>query len=112
MYEFDFYDTTSVLKLAEITCSCIMWELTKITCKHAIATIYNNRKEPKAYVQQFFTKATYFEVCNHSIQPDPSQDAWKTTYYPDIHGLWRSPQVNLGEKGEKSRKTAKPLQGF
>jgi hypothetical protein len=55
------------VNLRNKTCGCFKWDLTGVSCKHAIAAIYMAREFPEDYVSEFFKKpmyeATYRPLC-------------------------------------------------
>lgn len=71
--------------LSSQTCTCRMWQLSGLPCKHAVAAIFSNREEPKKYMHQYFSKATFLNVFKNLYNPLPSQEEWETTPYPNIH---------------------------
>ncbi|XP_021658767.2 uncharacterized protein LOC110648739 [Hevea brasiliensis] len=83
-YEVDFYDTTNVVNLIHQSCTCRMWELSGIPCKHAVSAIYTNREQPEKYVHKYFHKDTYFSIYNYVLHPLPGQYDWEKTNLPDI----------------------------
>ena len=83
-YEVDYYNTQCSVNLGDRTCTCRMWDLNGIPCRHAISAIYANRQVPEDFVHKFFFKQTYLGVYKHVISPIPSKDEWERTEFPDI----------------------------
>ena len=84
-YKVDYFSTQAAMNLAEKTCTCRVWDITGIPCKHAISAIFANRELPKASMDKFFLKDTYLTVYKHVINPVPSMEEWERTEYADIH---------------------------
>ncbi|KAL7166774.1 hypothetical protein ACSBR2_037452 [Camellia fascicularis] len=53
-FEVDCGDTTLIIDLKEKKCSCRMWDLTGIPCKHAISSIFVQREKPEDYVHPYY----------------------------------------------------------
>ncbi|XP_020109288.1 uncharacterized protein LOC109724768 [Ananas comosus] len=81
-YEVDCLDGKHAVDLVERQCSCRLWDLTGITCKHAIAAIFTNKERPEDYLHQCYTKAVYLKVYEEIINPIPGQNEWIKTSMP------------------------------
>ncbi|XP_065624097.1 uncharacterized protein LOC136065199 [Quercus suber] len=54
IYEVDNEYERHVINLSKKSCTCRVWDLTRIPCKHGVATIYKNLERPKDYVHACF----------------------------------------------------------
>ncbi|KAL7249343.1 hypothetical protein ACSBR1_011492 [Camellia fascicularis] len=72
-FKVDYYDTTYVVDLRARICGCMDWDLTGITCKHAISCIYLTREKPEAYVHNYFSNETYLRTYSFMINPVPGE---------------------------------------
>ncbi|XP_020113667.1 uncharacterized protein LOC109727880 [Ananas comosus] len=78
----DCLDGKHAVDLVERQCSCRLWDLTGITCKHAIAAIFTNKEKPEDYLHQCYTKAVYLKAYEEIINPIPGQNEWIKTSMP------------------------------
>ena len=110
-YQVDYYSTQASVNLVERTCSCRMWDITGVPCKHAISAIYANRELPEAYVHKYFLKDIYLAIYNHVINPVPSKEEWECTGYGDIHP--NIPRKPAGRpKKKRIRSTDEPVNPY
>uniref|UniRef100_A0A2N9HYT5 SWIM-type domain-containing protein n=1 Tax=Fagus sylvatica TaxID=28930 RepID=A0A2N9HYT5_FAGSY len=65
-----------VVDLTKKECSCRIWDLTGIPCKHGVATIYKNLEHPEDYLHDSYLKEAYLDVYSEIIYPMPGQDQW------------------------------------
>nr|XP_023919976.1 uncharacterized protein LOC112031513 [Quercus suber] len=63
-----------VVNLNKKYCTCRIWDLTRIPCKHGIAVIYKNLERPKDYVHACFRKDAHVAAYKKMITLLPSQD--------------------------------------
>ena len=78
-FEVDCHDSTHIVDLAEHTCSCRLWDLSGIPCKHAISCIYLNKQRPEDYVSRYYSKEVYLLAYNSMIHPVPGEHDWVQT---------------------------------
>ena len=58
-YEVDNYYERHVVDLTKKECSCRIWDLTGIPCKHGIAAIYKNLEHSEDYLHDCYLKDVY-----------------------------------------------------
>jgi hypothetical protein len=75
-YEVDNYYERHVVDLTKKECTCSIWDLTGIPCKHGVAAIYKNLKHPEDYLHDYYLKEAYLNVYSEIIHPMPGQDEW------------------------------------
>ncbi|KAI3503301.1 hypothetical protein L1887_31741 [Cichorium endivia] len=92
-------------------CSCKKWELTGIPCKHAIAAIWDMRKNnrevgiPETFVHPCYWLSTWKEMYTFKIDPINGKNMWvkspcPTTLLPPKH------RVTIGRPKKKRRQSA------
>lgn len=70
------------------TCSCKRWELTGMPCKHAVATIWEMRKNssgvgvPETWVHEVYWLQTWKAMYSFKIQPINGRNMWEKTSCP------------------------------
>ncbi|KAL7237581.1 hypothetical protein ACSBR2_003812 [Camellia fascicularis] len=83
-FEVDCGDTTHIVDLEERKCSCRMWDLTGIPCKHAVSSIFVQREKPEDYVHHYYSKQHYLVAYNSMMHPVPGQHDWVETGLPAV----------------------------
>ena len=63
-----------MVNLTRKCCTCSVWDLTGISCKHGVATIYKNLERLEDYVHACFRKDAYVAAYKEMITPLPGQD--------------------------------------
>ena len=63
-YEVDNDYERHVVDLTKKECTCRIWDLIDIPCKHGVSAIYKNREQPEDYLHNGYLKETYLEVYN------------------------------------------------
>ncbi|XP_031120889.1 uncharacterized protein LOC116024127 [Ipomoea triloba] len=81
LHEFDiqgFYGDQQSVNLEVRSCTCRIWDLTGLPCKHAICAIWiKHGKGPVyAYVNPCYTKARYLQIYEGSIHPMAGVSEW------------------------------------
>ncbi|XP_050241351.1 uncharacterized protein LOC126690281 [Quercus robur] len=79
IYEVDNEYERHVVNLIRKCCTCRVWDLTGIPCKHGIAAIYKNLERPKDYVHACFRKDAYVAAYKEMITLLLGQDEWVET---------------------------------
>ena len=74
IYEVDNEYEGHVVNLTRKCCTCRVWDLTGIPCKHGVATIYKNLEMLEDYVHACFRNDVYVAAYKEMITPLPSQD--------------------------------------
>ena len=82
IYKVDNEYERHVVNLTRKCCTCRVWDLTRIPCKHGVAAIYKNLERPKDYVHACFRKDAYVAAYKEMITPLSSQDEWVETNQP------------------------------
>ncbi|CAI9286008.1 unnamed protein product [Lactuca saligna] len=93
------------------TCSCRKWELTGMPCKHAVATIWEMRKNskdvgiPETWVHEVYWLKTWKQMYSFKIELINGRSMWEksvwpTTLVPPKH------RVTIGRPKKKRRKSA------
>ena len=82
MYEVDNGHERHVVDLAKKACSCRIWDLTGLPCKHGISAIVKNLEKVEDYVHPCYLKETFAETYKEIIQPMPGQSEWVKTNQP------------------------------
>ncbi|KAI8566916.1 hypothetical protein RHMOL_Rhmol02G0079600 [Rhododendron molle] len=75
---------TYVSNLTRHSCSCRKWDVTGIPCSHGIAAIVKDKRQPEAFVHEFFHKESYVRSYAEIINPIPDQTQWVHTEYDAI----------------------------
>ena len=65
-----------VVNLTSRTCSCNMWTLVLIPCRHVVSTIQQNREKPKDYVHDYYHRETCAKCYSHTMSPINGEDRW------------------------------------
>ena len=68
-----------MVNLTKKCCTCRIWDLTGILCKHSVAAIYKNPERPKDHVHACYRKDAYVAAYKEMITPLSSQDEWVET---------------------------------
>jgi hypothetical protein len=68
-YEVDNDYERDVVNLTKKECTCRIWDLTGIPCKHGVASIYKNCEHPKDYLHDCYLKEAYLDVYSEIIHP-------------------------------------------
>ena len=71
MYVVDNDREMYVVDFSNRTCSCRIWDLTGLPCKHSIAAIFKNLEKVENYVHPCYLRETYLqtyqEICNQCL---------------------------------------------
>nr|XP_040251378.1 uncharacterized protein LOC120968558 [Aegilops tauschii subsp. strangulata] len=84
------------VNLATNSCDCRRWDMTGVTCSHAIAAMSKIHMHPEDYVHEFFKKPLYIEAYKDIVYPVPGPGFWPDTHTQDIE-----PPVFKGKAGKK-----------
>ncbi|XP_030970261.1 uncharacterized protein LOC115990585 [Quercus lobata] len=82
VYEVDNGRERHVVDLVNRTCSCRIWDLTGIPCKHGVAAIFVNREKLEDYTHPCYYKDAYVETYKTPIPPMPGQSEWMSSGQP------------------------------
>ena len=73
-----------MVDLVRKTCSCRVWDLIGIPCKHGVAIISLNREKPKDYTHPCYYKDAYVETYKTPLPSMPSQSEWISNGLPAL----------------------------
>ena len=82
VYEVDNERERHMVDLVRKTCSCKVWDLIGIPCKHGIAAIYVNREKPEDYTHPCYYKDVYVKTYKTPLPPMPSKFKWISSGLP------------------------------
>ena len=82
MYEVDNERERHVVDLVNRTCSCKVWDLTRIPCKYGVTAIFVKREKPEDYTHLCYYKDAYVETYKTPIPPMPGQSEWMSNGQP------------------------------
>ncbi|XP_042019034.1 uncharacterized protein LOC121766865 [Salvia splendens] len=68
-----------VVNMHDFTCSWRLWQLTGISCTHAIATINKNGKDVADYVSRYYLRSTMTLLYENALYPINGMDNWPKT---------------------------------
>ncbi|KAL8462334.1 hypothetical protein ACS0TY_032585 [Phlomoides rotata] len=84
----DIYDQVSCfdggqysVNLQQSVCSCRLWQLIGIPCKHGIYAILKQKLDPIDFVHEYYTDDTYLEAYDHPIYHISCEALWGDTLY-------------------------------
>ncbi|XP_042030026.1 uncharacterized protein LOC121776956 [Salvia splendens] len=70
-----------VVNMRDFTCSCRLWQLTRIPYTHAIATINKNGDDVTRFVSRYYLKSTMIMLYENVLYPINGVDNWpKSTF--------------------------------
>lgn len=73
-----------IVDLRAQSCTCNLWELVGIPCRHVVACISYNGLNPQSFVHDYYKRAAYEATYGHEISPINGQTMWEPTNDPDI----------------------------
>ena len=82
VYEVDNERERHVVDLVNRTCSCKVWDLTRIPCKYGVTAIFVKREKPEDYTHLCYYKDAYVETYKTPIPPMPGQSEWMSNGQP------------------------------
>ena len=82
VYEVDNEYERHVVDLPRKACSCRLWDLNGIPCKHVVTIIYKNLEQPEEYVHPCYLKDAYKPTYKEIIPPLLGQSEWIKTGLP------------------------------
>ncbi|KAF7835621.1 Glycoside hydrolase, family 47 [Senna tora] len=84
VYEVECVDGNHVVDLNTRNCTCRMWSVSGIPCKHAVAAIQFNKQKPEEYLHKCYSKEMYLRTCSETFNPMPGEALWIVTGLPQI----------------------------
>ncbi|XP_052731248.1 uncharacterized protein LOC128195986 [Vigna angularis] len=73
-----------VVDLSNHTCTCYLWDLVGIPCRHAVAAIHYKSENPEHYVHPYYKKEAYRTCYAPIISPINGQQLWPTSDSPQL----------------------------
>nr|GFA16116.1 multidrug resistance-associated protein 5 [Tanacetum cinerariifolium] len=64
------------------TCTCRMWQLSRLPCVHAIKLIFLINRVPESYVLAWFETEMYFVAYHNYVTPVPGMNLWPNQSRP------------------------------
>ncbi|XP_019197949.1 PREDICTED: uncharacterized protein LOC109191752 [Ipomoea nil] len=83
------------------SCSCRYWDLTGITCAHAICAIFDKGKQPEEFVHDWYSNDVYIRTYSHVMQPINGEIFWLKTQNEKLHA---SAPKKMNGRPKKRRK--------
>ncbi|CAL8115757.1 unnamed protein product [Prunus armeniaca] len=97
-----------VVDLARHSCACRQWDIRRISCKHACATIGQRHGDHFQYVVYCYKKEAYMKAYNPIFHPMTSQDLWLKSNLPPLlppkdHKHFQPRKKRIPSAGEAER---------
>ncbi|KAJ8626414.1 hypothetical protein MRB53_019721 [Persea americana] len=101
-----------VVNVTDRTCSCRLWHITGIPCKHAIATINHFGYNPDDYVHEAYSKDTFLRCYKYLLEPMHEKDDWPKTgnaplLPPEVTRLLGRPKKSKRREPDEAPKGSK-----
>ncbi|XP_020967348.1 uncharacterized protein LOC110266726 [Arachis ipaensis] len=77
VYEVQCMPVKVSVDLGKATCSCRLWQLTGLPCRHACAALAYQNRRPEEYAHNWLTMGAYNAAYQCSMRPVPSQEFWE-----------------------------------
>ncbi|RYQ90307.1 hypothetical protein Ahy_B09g096465 isoform C [Arachis hypogaea] len=77
VYEVHCLPTKVSVDLGKDTCSCQLWQITGLPCRHAYAALAYQNRRPEEYAHNWLTMGAYNAAYQISMRPVPSQEYWE-----------------------------------
>ncbi|KAL5138232.1 hypothetical protein HKD37_10G028457 [Glycine soja] len=102
-YEVHMWGNKVEVNLAEWTCTCGVWQLTGMPCRHAIATITHKGGKPEDMCHEWLSIEAYNKTYQHFIEPVQGPQYWAQTQY--THPVPPHKRVQRGRPKKNRRKS-------
>lgn len=105
------------VNLDERSCSCRLWDLSGIPCKHAISAINNQKENREDYVHEHYTVEVYKKSYAYTIKGINGTALWKETLFipplpPNMgRGVGRPTKARRRESDEPAQKLKNKTKG-
>ncbi|XP_059624678.1 uncharacterized protein LOC132267545 [Cornus florida] len=76
-YDVECFGIGETVDLEKKTCSCKIWNLTGIPCRHVVACIFLRKDLPESYVDPYYYRETYLKAYSGLIHPFPIRQLLK-----------------------------------
>ena len=103
-FEVKHWDHRFTVDLQAKTCSCRYWQLSGMSCCHAISSIYFISNSLDAYIADCYSVENLRKSYMHCLEPVESQDSWPTSDRPKL----RAPGYNKMPGRSKTQRTREP----
>ncbi|KAK3440773.1 hypothetical protein EUGRSUZ_B01037 [Eucalyptus grandis] len=70
------YGDKRVVNIRHRSCSCRRWDISGISCCHAVAALIYMREDPEKWVHTSFSKETFMQTYSHVVHVVDSMDTW------------------------------------
>ncbi|KAL2253097.1 UNVERIFIED_CONTAM: hypothetical protein Sindi_0104400, partial [Sesamum indicum] len=81
-YQISYFDGGQcAVDLSNHTCSCRKWELSGLPCKHAISVIFNQKDDPKDYIDECYSVIAYKMIYASVIMLIGGENQWNETCF-------------------------------
>ncbi|KAL5142652.1 hypothetical protein HKD37_09G025794 [Glycine soja] len=102
-YEVHMWGNKVEVNLAEWTCTCRVWQLTGMLCRHAIATITHKGGKPGDMCHEWLSIEAYNKTYQHFIEPVQGPQYWTQTQY--AHPVPPHKRVQRGRPKKNRRRS-------
>ncbi|XP_028184833.1 uncharacterized protein LOC114371665 [Glycine soja] len=102
-YEVHMWGNKVEVNLAEWTCTCGVWQLTGMPCRHAIATITHKGGKPEDMCHEWLSIEAYNKTYQHFIEPVQGPQYWAQTQY--THPIPPHKRVQRGRPKKNRRRS-------
>jgi len=83
-FEVKHWDHRFTVDLQAKTCSCRYWQLSGMSCCHAISSIYFISNSLDAYIADCYSVENLRKTYMHCLEPVEGQDSWPTSDSPKL----------------------------
>ncbi|GKV07231.1 hypothetical protein SLEP1_g19029 [Rubroshorea leprosula] len=98
-YEIKERNDSFVVNVHGHTCTCRVWQLNGIPCKHAMLAIQNREENFEDYVHPYYRRQAYINTYKHYIIPLDEMERWEETGMPPL-----DPPVERKTTGKPKKK--------
>ncbi|KAL5154040.1 hypothetical protein HKD37_19G053485 [Glycine soja] len=102
-YEVHMWGNKVEVNLGEWTCTCGVWKLTGMPCRHAIATITHKGGKPEDMCHEWLSIEAYNKTYQHFIEPVQGPQYWAQTQY--THPVPPHKRVQRGRPKKNRRRS-------
>ena len=103
-FEVKHWDHRFTVDLQAKTCSCRYWQLSRMSCCHAISSIYFISNSLDAYIADCYSVENLRKTYMHCLEPVEGQDSWPTSDRPKL----RAPGYIKMPSRPKTQRTREP----
>ncbi|GAB2230256.1 hypothetical protein Droror1_Dr00014514 [Drosera rotundifolia] len=84
LWEVEEYGSQYVVDVTERSCTCGMWDISGISCKHAISCLEMDRAQLQFFVHPYYQKKAYLDTYSFTIHLMSSQPNWISSNLPRL----------------------------